>query len=112
MVLSAGRNVLPTVHILDLVKYVSCIAAEDPNLNYLLAVDGSYGTQNEIVEGIAHSLGRGKTRYGSTMCLDYSVLGGFCFWNSLIDLYILVAASSYVRLYCTCGRYFFIVGIR
>lgn len=54
---------MPTIHIFDLMQYVSYVAAEDPGLDYILAVDGSYGTQTEIVEGIAHSFGRGQTRY-------------------------------------------------
>lgn len=67
--MTAGSNLLPTVHIRDLVQYVLAIAREDPGIDYILAVDGGYATQKGIVEGISKTLGTGASRYFNRLVL-------------------------------------------
>ncbi|GMH41781.1 hypothetical protein BSKO_09691 [Bryopsis sp. KO-2023] len=59
-VLGSGENIIPTIHVGDLVSYVDFLAKNDPEMGYLLAVDGGYAAQQAIVEGISNSLGAGE----------------------------------------------------
>merc|ERR1711871_451560 len=59
-----GNNVVPTIHVKDLVAILSKCALETPETPepYILAVDRSNHTLKELVTGISSALGRGEVR--------------------------------------------------
>ena len=61
VVYGKGRNRIPTVHVSDLVTYVTKIVERRPNLPYLLALDHNpKPTQRKIIEAISKGIGTGK----------------------------------------------------
>nr|XP_054594753.1 adenylate kinase 7 isoform X2 [Nothobranchius furzeri] len=57
-----GKNVVPTIHISDLARIVLSVIRLQPNVSYLLAVDSSSCTLENIVKAISSALGSGKVR--------------------------------------------------
>lgn len=64
-----GDNIVPTVHVKDVVRCVAKVCAVKPENHYILAVDGtcikngvSTGTQRELVKAISQGMGTGKIR--------------------------------------------------
>uniref|UniRef100_A0A1A7X442 Adenylate kinase 7b n=3 Tax=Iconisemion striatum TaxID=60296 RepID=A0A1A7X442_9TELE len=57
-----GKNVVPTIHISDLARIVQRVIQLRPNLSYLLAVDSSNNTLEDIVKAISSALGSGKVQ--------------------------------------------------
>uniref|UniRef100_A0A3B4H6I2 Adenylate kinase 7-like n=1 Tax=Pundamilia nyererei TaxID=303518 RepID=A0A3B4H6I2_9CICH len=55
-----GENIVPTIHIHDLASVVCSVIQHQPRPYYLLAVDDSNNTMEEIVKKIASVLGPGK----------------------------------------------------
>ncbi|XP_031600279.2 adenylate kinase 7 isoform X1 [Oreochromis aureus] len=55
-----GKNIVPTIHIHDLASVVYSVIQHQPRPYYLLAVDDSNNTMEEIVKKIASILGPGK----------------------------------------------------
>lgn len=55
-----GKNIVPTIHIHDLASVVCSVIQHQPRPYYLLAVDDSNNTMEEIVKKIASVLGPGK----------------------------------------------------
>ncbi|XP_063354968.1 adenylate kinase 7 [Pelmatolapia mariae] len=55
-----GENIVPTIHIHDLASVVYSVIQHQPRPYYLLAVDDSNNTMEEIVKKIASVLGPGK----------------------------------------------------
>ncbi|XP_054894623.1 adenylate kinase 7 [Poeciliopsis prolifica] len=56
-----GKNIVPTIHVTDLASVVQNVIEHQPRPYYLLAVDLSHNTMEEIVKIIATVLGPGKT---------------------------------------------------
>ncbi|XP_030574781.1 adenylate kinase 7 [Archocentrus centrarchus] len=55
-----GKNIVPTIHVHDLASVVYNVIEHQPSPYYLLAVDNSENTMEEIVKKIASVLGPGK----------------------------------------------------
>ncbi|XP_037687842.1 adenylate kinase 7 isoform X1 [Choloepus didactylus] len=55
-----GTNVIPTIHVLDLAGVIQNIIDHVPKLHYLVAVDDSVHTLEDIVKCISKSIGPGK----------------------------------------------------
>ncbi|XP_065822555.1 adenylate kinase 7 [Labrus bergylta] len=55
-----GKNIVPTVHIKDLASVVHNVIEHQPKPYYLLAVDQSHNTMEEIVKTVSTALGPGK----------------------------------------------------
>ncbi|KAK2825840.1 hypothetical protein Q5P01_020054 [Channa striata] len=55
-----GSNVVPTIHIKDLASVIHNVIEHQPKPYYLLAVDNSNNTMEDIVKTIASALGPGK----------------------------------------------------
>ncbi|XP_024121937.1 adenylate kinase 7 isoform X2 [Oryzias melastigma] len=53
-------NVLPTIHIRDLASIIQHVIHHRPRPYYLLAVDGSNNSMEEIIKAVASTLGPGK----------------------------------------------------
>ncbi|XP_033112222.1 adenylate kinase 7-like [Anneissia japonica] len=58
-----GMNILPTIHIKDLAGVLQNIADSRPKTRYLVAVDESQNTLEEIVKSISTNLGTGKVKH-------------------------------------------------
>jgi len=57
-----GKNVIPTIHIKDLAGVVQNIIDSKPKVRYLIAVDDSKNTMEEIVQAVSEQLGSGKMK--------------------------------------------------
>eukprot|EP01135_Chromosphaera_perkinsii_P001293 Nk52_evm20s164 gene=Nk52_evmTU20s164 len=57
-----GTNILPTIHIADLSSIVLETADSQPEVRYLLAVDESKNSFEQIVKAISETMGTGKVR--------------------------------------------------
>ncbi|XP_034714380.1 adenylate kinase 7 [Etheostoma cragini] len=55
-----GNNVVPTIHVTDLASVIQNVIEHQPKKYYLLAVDNSNNTMEEIVKAVASVLGPGK----------------------------------------------------
>ncbi|XP_072221945.1 adenylate kinase 7 [Leuresthes tenuis] len=55
-----GHNIVPTIHIRDLSSVVHSVIAHQPKPFYLLAVDSSHNTMEEIIKAVAAALGPGQ----------------------------------------------------
>ncbi|XP_049452214.1 adenylate kinase 7 isoform X3 [Epinephelus fuscoguttatus] len=55
-----GNNIVPTIHINDLACVIQNVIERQPKPYYLLAVDNSNNTMEDIVKTVASSLGPGK----------------------------------------------------
>ncbi|XP_070577004.1 adenylate kinase 7-like [Ptychodera flava] len=58
-----GMNVVPTIHVKDLAAVIQNIADSRPKTRYLVAVDDSQNTLEEIVRCVSTSLGNGKIKH-------------------------------------------------
>ncbi|XP_057254977.1 adenylate kinase 7 isoform X5 [Pezoporus wallicus] len=56
-----GNNFIPTIHILDLAAVLQNVADHRPKSHYILAVDGSMHTLQELVKCISKNVGTGRT---------------------------------------------------
>ncbi|KAI4891646.1 hypothetical protein NFI96_024852 [Prochilodus magdalenae] len=61
-VFGEGSNIIPTIHIMDLARVVQNIIDHKPKPQYLLAVDDSKNTMEDIIRAISFRLGPGKTQ--------------------------------------------------
>ncbi|XP_035269685.1 adenylate kinase 7 isoform X1 [Anguilla anguilla] len=59
-VFGAGSNIIPTIHVNDLASVIQNIVDFKPNTHYLVAVDDSKNTLEDIVKVISQVLGPGK----------------------------------------------------
>nr|XP_057933180.1 adenylate kinase 7 isoform X2 [Doryrhamphus excisus] len=59
-VFGEGNNIVPTIHIRDLASVVQKVIELQPKLHYVLAVDYSNNTMEDIVKAISGALGPGK----------------------------------------------------
>uniref|UniRef100_A0A3P8ZBQ9 Nucleoside-diphosphate kinase n=1 Tax=Esox lucius TaxID=8010 RepID=A0A3P8ZBQ9_ESOLU len=57
-----GTNIIPTIHINDLAHVIQNVIDHKPKQHYLLAVDDSKNTIEEILKTITYVLGPGKTQ--------------------------------------------------
>ncbi|CAL1576024.1 unnamed protein product [Knipowitschia caucasica] len=57
-----GTNIVPTIHINDLAIVIQSVIEQRPRSYYLLAVDNSHNTLEEIVQAISNALGPGTTK--------------------------------------------------
>ncbi|NWU91694.1 KAD7 kinase, partial [Upupa epops] len=55
-----GNNFIPTIHVLDLAAVLQNIADHRPRFHYILAVDASMHTLEELVKCISKNVGPGK----------------------------------------------------
>ncbi|NXX86178.1 KAD7 kinase, partial [Urocolius indicus] len=55
-----GNNFIPTIHVLDLAAVLQNVAEQRPSSHYILAVDGSMHTLQELVKCISKNVGPGK----------------------------------------------------
>ncbi|XP_008285255.1 adenylate kinase 7 [Stegastes partitus] len=55
-----GKNIIPTIHVNDLASVVQNIIEHQPKPYYLIAVDCSNNTMEQIVKAVASELGSGK----------------------------------------------------
>uniref|UniRef100_A0A8C7XZP0 Adenylate kinase 7b n=1 Tax=Oryzias sinensis TaxID=183150 RepID=A0A8C7XZP0_9TELE len=55
-----GHNIVPTIHIRDLASVIQHVIHHRPRPYYLLAVDGSNNSMEEIIKAVASTLGSGK----------------------------------------------------
>uniref|UniRef100_A0A8C7XZH8 Adenylate kinase 7b n=1 Tax=Oryzias sinensis TaxID=183150 RepID=A0A8C7XZH8_9TELE len=55
-----GHNIVPTIHIRDLASVIQHVIHHRPRPYYLLAVDGSNNSMEEIIKAMASTLGSGK----------------------------------------------------
>ncbi|NXW55858.1 KAD7 kinase, partial [Eurystomus gularis] len=55
-----GNNFIPTIHVLDLAAVLQNIADHRPRSNYILAVDVSMHTLQELIKCISKNIGPGK----------------------------------------------------
>ncbi|XP_065539985.1 adenylate kinase 7 isoform X1 [Lathamus discolor] len=56
-----GSNFIPTIHVLDLAAVLQNVADHRPKSRYILAVDGSVHTLEELVKCISKNVGTGRT---------------------------------------------------
>uniref|UniRef100_UPI003AACC047 adenylate kinase 7-like n=1 Tax=Centroberyx gerrardi TaxID=166262 RepID=UPI003AACC047 len=59
-VFGEGNNIVPTIHINDLSSVIQNVIDHKPKPHYLLAVDDSNNTMEDIVKTVASALGPGK----------------------------------------------------
>ncbi|XP_028250511.1 adenylate kinase 7 [Parambassis ranga] len=59
-VFGEGKNIIPTIHINDLARVVQNVIRHQPRPYYLLAVDSSNNTMEEIVKSVSSTLGPGQ----------------------------------------------------
>ncbi|KAK5601989.1 hypothetical protein CRENBAI_018176 [Crenichthys baileyi] len=57
-----GKNIIPTIHIRDLASVLQNVIKHQPRPYYLLAVDSSHCSMEELVKAVAFVLGPGKIR--------------------------------------------------
>lgn len=57
-----GQNIVPTIHIKDLAAIIVNICDQNPKVRYLVAVDESKNTLEEIVKAVSLHLGNGKVK--------------------------------------------------
>ncbi|XP_073248934.1 adenylate kinase 7-like [Porites lutea] len=57
-----GQNIVPTIHIKDLAAVIVNICDQNPKVRYLMAVDDSKNTLEEIVKVVSVHLGNGKVK--------------------------------------------------
>ncbi|XP_077994074.1 adenylate kinase 7-like [Glandiceps talaboti] len=57
-----GNNVVPTIHIKDLAAVIQNIGDSRPKTRYLVAVDDSQNSLEEVVRAVSTSLGTGKIK--------------------------------------------------
>ncbi|XP_068195196.1 adenylate kinase 7 [Antennarius striatus] len=57
-----GSNIIPTIHIHDLASVIQKVIEHQPKPYYLLAVDNSNNTLEDIVKTVSSALGPGKTQ--------------------------------------------------
>ncbi|XP_058955404.1 adenylate kinase 7-like [Pocillopora verrucosa] len=57
-----GQNIVPTIHIKDLAAVIVNICDQNPKVRYLVAVDESKNTLEEIVKAVSLHLGNGKVK--------------------------------------------------
>lgn len=57
-----GQNILPTIHIKDLAGVIQNIADSRPKVRYIIAVDDSKNTMEEIVKSVSRILTTGKMK--------------------------------------------------
>uniref|UniRef100_A0A8B9SPL0 Adenylate kinase 7 n=1 Tax=Anas platyrhynchos TaxID=8839 RepID=A0A8B9SPL0_ANAPL len=55
-----GNNFIPTIHVLDLAAVLQNVADHKPRFNYILAVDESMHTLQELIKCISKNVGPGK----------------------------------------------------
>ncbi|XP_010170439.1 adenylate kinase 7, partial [Antrostomus carolinensis] len=55
-----GKNFIPTIHVLDLAAVLQNVADHRPRSHYLLAVDDSMHTLQELIKCISKNVGPGK----------------------------------------------------
>ncbi|NXL64539.1 KAD7 kinase, partial [Chordeiles acutipennis] len=55
-----GNNFIPTIHVLDLAAVLQNVAAHRPKSHYILAVDDSMHTLQELIKCITKNVGPGK----------------------------------------------------
>ncbi|NXD34417.1 KAD7 kinase, partial [Copsychus sechellarum] len=55
-----GKNIIPTIHIHDLAVVLQNVAEHKPDFQYVLAVDTSMHTLEELVKSISKNIGPGK----------------------------------------------------
>ncbi|KAK5916227.1 hypothetical protein CgunFtcFv8_011234 [Champsocephalus gunnari] len=55
-----GSNIVPTIHIRDLASVIQNVIEHQPKPYYLLAVDSSNNTMEEILKAVSSSLGPGR----------------------------------------------------
>ncbi|KAM6311370.1 adenylate kinase 7 [Aegotheles albertisi] len=60
-VFGVGNNFIPTIHVLDLAAVLQNIADHRPKSHYILAVDASMHTLQELIKCISKNVGPGKT---------------------------------------------------
>ncbi|XP_075282136.1 adenylate kinase 7 isoform X3 [Opisthocomus hoazin] len=56
-----GNNFIPTIHVLDLAAVLQNVADHRPRSSYILAVDASMHTLQELIKCISKNVGPGKT---------------------------------------------------
>ncbi|NWW92326.1 KAD7 kinase, partial [Rhynochetos jubatus] len=56
-----GNNFIPTIHVLDLAAVLQNVADHRPRSHYILAVDASMHTLQELIKCISKNIGPGKT---------------------------------------------------
>ncbi|NXC41684.1 KAD7 kinase, partial [Penelope pileata] len=59
-VFGQGKNYIPTIHVLDLAAVLQNVADHRPRSRYVLAVDGSTHTFQELIKSISKNVGPGK----------------------------------------------------
>ncbi|KAI1895313.1 hypothetical protein AGOR_G00105010 [Albula goreensis] len=59
-VFGPGDNIIPTIHVNDLAGVIQNIIDLKPNIHYIVAVDDSKHTLEDIVKVISHAVGPGK----------------------------------------------------
>ncbi|XP_027042544.1 adenylate kinase 7-like [Pocillopora damicornis] len=57
-----GQNIVPTIHIKDLAAVIVNICDQNPKVRYLVAVDESKNTLEEIVKAVSLHLGNGRVK--------------------------------------------------
>lgn len=57
-----GQNIVPTIHIKDLAAVIVNICDQNPKVRYLVAVDESKNTLEEIVKAVSAHLGNGRVK--------------------------------------------------
>ncbi|XP_019630798.1 PREDICTED: adenylate kinase 7-like isoform X1 [Branchiostoma belcheri] len=70
-VFGTGTNIVPTIHIKDLAGVLQNICDQRPKTRYIVAVDDSQNTLEEIVRAIASNLGNGKVKKLSKEDYDF-----------------------------------------
>ncbi|NXJ61850.1 KAD7 kinase, partial [Rostratula benghalensis] len=59
-VFGEGNNFIPTIHVLDLAAVIQNVADHKPRSRYILAVDASMHTLQELIKAISKNVGPGK----------------------------------------------------
>ncbi|RDD36619.1 Adenylate kinase 7 [Trichoplax sp. H2] len=57
-----GQNVIPTIHVKDLASIILNVMDGNPRVKYIIAVDDSQSTLEEIVRAVSINLGSGKVK--------------------------------------------------
>ncbi|CAH1263996.1 AK7 [Branchiostoma lanceolatum] len=70
-VFGTGTNIVPSIHIKDLAGVLQNICDQRPKTRYIVAVDDSQNTLEEIVRAIASNLGNGKVKKLSKEDYDF-----------------------------------------
>lgn len=90
-IVGAGRNRVPTIHIIDLARIVKRVVTQGSPLPYIFAIDRTKRpTQKRLVKSVAVGMGTGATKKCTTEDGDAS----WCSWEKFLTINLKMKTSD------------------